>query len=92
MTEYDIDFVTYIIRASVFDIVIPDKVDWFIEDGTFSYYHEVYNVYNNVMIFATYMTTSKNPNDTKHMFLLIPNDYYVLCLKILETIGLTKSI
>ncbi len=33
-----------------------------------------------------------SPDNTKHMFLPLPNDYSVPCLKILEDIGLTKKL
>jgi hypothetical protein len=33
-----------------------------------------------------------SPDNTTHMFLPLPNDYYVACLKSLEEIGLTKRL
>ena len=49
MTEDETDLVNYFICASVLNILRPDEVYQFIEEGICTYFHDVYNVYNNAI-------------------------------------------
>ena len=103
MTEYETDFVKDLIRVNVLDIVRPEKVDKFIEEGIFTDFNDIYTIYNNAKEFVPHrcngacLTRKRNgafrcrkidnlkasPDNTKHMYLPLPNYYSVPCLKIL---------
>jgi hypothetical protein len=101
-----------LIRASVFDIVKPEEVDRFIDEGVFDSAYDIFTVYENAETFLPHPCNDtclvKRPNgtfccrkidnvkassdNTKHQFLPLPNDYSLLCLRILESIGLTEAL
>ena len=55
MNEDKRTFVNDLIRASIFDIVRPDEIDRFMEDGIFTHREDVANVYENAMKFLPHV-------------------------------------
>eukprot|EP00957_Ditylum_brightwellii_P127866 9750856-Ditylum_brightwellii.AAC.1 len=55
MNEDKRTFVYDLIRASMFDIVRPDEVDRFMEDGIFTHREDVANVYENAKKFLPHI-------------------------------------
>eukprot|EP00957_Ditylum_brightwellii_P189580 14430732-Ditylum_brightwellii.AAC.1 len=90
MNEDERIVVNDLIRASIFDIVRPGEIDRFMEDGIFTHREDVANVYENAKTKIDNLKAS--PDNAKHMFLPLPNDYSVPCINILEEIGLTKRL
>ena len=52
MSDIETEFVNDLIRASICDIVRPDEVEKFVEEGVFTNVHDIHQVYEHA---ATYL-------------------------------------
>lgn len=59
MTTEEKDFVDDLIRASVFDIVRPDEVQRFIDEGVFECVHDIHEVTDNGIAFLPHACTDR---------------------------------